>query len=688
VIKAWVFDSCPLKWARRCFAFEPNLTPGQNLRMKIGTYYYPEQWPRHQWERDFDNIAKMGLQIVHMGEFAWFTMEPRPGEIQLDWLSECVEMARARDLDVILCTPTAAPPVWLAREFPETLPIELGKLRDFGGRRHYSPTSPAMREATTRIVTALAERFGDHPSVIGWQIDNEYGQPFSTNTHTHAAFADWLKSKYGNIEELNRAWGCQFWNTYYTDFSQIRMPAERDSKYANPHHHLDASRFWSWAMADFNRLQCDILRPRIGNRFLTTNFMPFHPDANPADFKRDLSIFTWDTYPVSGWVKAATDETYRIADPNGIGFMHQQMASYTGRWALMEIQPGTINWSGVPVHVYPGAIRLWLWTAFGNGAEFITTYRYRQPRFGVELFHHGLTGPDGITLSPGGREFVQVIDEMSALKPPLRTQPALPTVGIIHDHEQLWYFLTLPQAKRWDYRKITPSLYGAVARLGLPIRVLEADAEWPDRMPLLIVPAMQMLDQRFIDRLNRYAEAGGHLLITCRTGWMDRTGQLWEGPTAAPILPLIGASIEGYDSLPEETWAHLSFAGKTHLWATWGELLKPADGTRVLATYADQFYAGTPAIIQRDHGRGTVTYCGVAAESGLDEALVESLASQIGLPTTPLPPKVHLLRRDGYVIAVNYQDKPVPAPAPDGTHFVVGSETIPPAGVAVWIDPA
>ena len=57
--------------------------------MKIGTYYYPEQWPKEQWERDFDNIAKLGLQIVHMGEFAWFEMEPKPGEFHFDWLSHC-----------------------------------------------------------------------------------------------------------------------------------------------------------------------------------------------------------------------------------------------------------------------------------------------------------------------------------------------------------------------------------------------------------------------------------------------------------------------------------------------------------------------------------------------------------------------------------------------------------------------
>src|SRR4051794_30969561 len=196
--------------------------------MKIGTYYYPEQWPREQWARDFDNIVAMGLQIVHMAEFAWFSLEPRPGEFRFEWLDECLEMARQRKLDVILCTPTAAPPVWLAYEFPETLPVdEYGRIGRFGGRRHYSPTSPMMIEASRRIVTAMADRFGNHASVIGWQIDNEYGLDFDQSEHTHAAFREWLKRKYETIERLNVAWGCQFWNTYYTSFDQVLMPRRR-----------------------------------------------------------------------------------------------------------------------------------------------------------------------------------------------------------------------------------------------------------------------------------------------------------------------------------------------------------------------------------------------------------------------------------------------------------------------------
>src|SRR5215217_4142593 len=162
--------------------------------MKIGTYYYPDQWPAEQWERDFDRMAAMGMQIVHMGECAWHTMEAREGEIQLDWLERCVELARRHKMEVILCTPTAAPPVWLCEKHPEILPVDAsGQRVRVLGRRHYNPLSPAMRDATGRIVTALGERFGQHPAVIGWQIDNEFKIFPDQSEATHRAFQDWLR---------------------------------------------------------------------------------------------------------------------------------------------------------------------------------------------------------------------------------------------------------------------------------------------------------------------------------------------------------------------------------------------------------------------------------------------------------------------------------------------------------------
>ena len=84
----------------------------------------------------------------------------------------------------------------------------------------------------------MADHFGSRDGVIGWQIDNEYSShashPFDQSEHTHAAFREWLRKKYGDVDALNRAWGNQFWNQYYTDFSQILLSPSRDPGYANP----------------------------------------------------------------------------------------------------------------------------------------------------------------------------------------------------------------------------------------------------------------------------------------------------------------------------------------------------------------------------------------------------------------------------------------------------------------------
>ncbi len=658
--------------------------------MKIGTYYYPEQWPQDQWERDLDNIAAMGLQIIHLGEFAWFSLEPSPGQFTFDWLADLIESAARRDLKVILCTPTAAPPIWLTEQHPEILPVNDNKRHiRHGGRRHYNPLAPAMRDATTRIVTALADRFGKHDAIIGWQIDNEYALPFDQSDLTHRAFQDWLRDKYQTLDALNTAWGTKFWNQQYTDFNQILFPQSAVTPDAQPHQRLDACRFWSWMFADFNKLQSGILRPRIGpKRFITTNFMPFCPDCDPADMAGDLDLMSWDSYPV-GKVGAQTDEAYRMGDPDGIAIMHDQMAAYHDRWALMELQPGTINWSGLPTLLYPGAVRLWLWTAFAHAAEFTTTYRYRQPLFGGEMFHHGLVGTDGVTPSPGGRQFAQVIEEIERLD--LSRIPALRdsidpgrTVGLLLDFDQLAGFATNLQMDRWDQLRLLRMFHCAISRLGLDVRILLPGKPWPKNLPLVIAPGVQMIDDALVNQFERHVTDGGHLLLTCRTGLMNRNAQFFEGLTAAPILQLIGAQIEAYDALPAGNTGKIDFDGAEYDWNVWGDLLYAEEETKVLGRYADQFYEGAAVITQKKHGRGSCTYFGVYGEQPLIDAIVEKLATQAGLSMETLPSRVKLLRRGPYRILLNYQDKPVEAPAPKNTRFIIGTRKVDPAGVAVW----
>ena len=93
--------------------------------MNIGVYYYPEAWPATQWSRDMANIKQLGMEFVHMGEFSWAFMEPTEGTFDFSWLDKNIELAAARGLKVVLCTPTPAPPVWLTQKYPDSLMVDL-----------------------------------------------------------------------------------------------------------------------------------------------------------------------------------------------------------------------------------------------------------------------------------------------------------------------------------------------------------------------------------------------------------------------------------------------------------------------------------------------------------------------------------------------------------------------------------
>lgn len=652
--------------------------------MKIGTQYFPEQWPRSQWEFDISQMRLLGLQQVHIGKLAWPTLEPRPGEFHFDWLKHCLDLARQRDLGVVLVTPTASPPRWLGEQAPDAHQLSAA------GRRFYSPVSEPLRHAAARLLTALVEALADHPALVGWEVSADYATPAHPLPRDERAFAQWLADRYKTIEALNKAWGCEQGHLSYEDFTQLRLPALQDAEQDhNPHQHLDAARFWSWAWGDLAKMQAQIIQPRLASRTLTIRCVTDNWACNPADFVSDGAALGWDNYPVAARpVADGGGENYRLGDPSAIGLTHAVIASFGGRWAQTELQVGQISRGGLPTLPYPGAARLWLWTALAHGAAFANANRFRRPLAGPGLFDDALAHADGASETAGGRQFAQVISELRRLDPARLTQatqekpPA--QVGLIFDAEQFWQFRALPHAGRWDQEVWLRRWYAAFSRLGLNIAIVHPGELPPQPPAILAAPGLQMVERTWIDQFEAYASAGGHLLLTCRSGLMDRRGQLWSGPTAAPILPLIGASIEACDAPPPGASGHVYCEDKPFAWDTWGELLYADDATKVLAKYTDQFYAGAACVTRRKLGEGTVTYCGVFGQQAMIDLLAQRTAERAGLKVLHLPSRVQVLRRGPYHILLNYQDKAVEAPAGPGSRFIVGGARVEASGVAVW----
>ena len=222
----------------------------------------PEQWPRERWETDVKLMAEAGLSVVRIAEFTWSSLEPQRGTYDWEWLDAAVETIHQAGLKVILCTPTACPPPWMIAEDESILPEVRGIKMQLGGRRHYSPFHHGYLADCRDIAAAMTERYASHPSVIGFQVDNELsGAIIDVGPLAQQGFADWLAQRHENVATYNERMGSIFWGGQITDWQQVTVP--RRGTDSQPGIKSEWARCNSEAWVHFCRNQADVMRPLI-----------------------------------------------------------------------------------------------------------------------------------------------------------------------------------------------------------------------------------------------------------------------------------------------------------------------------------------------------------------------------------------------------------------------------------------
>ena len=663
--------------------------------LSLGSYYYPEQWDSTQWDRDLKKMSDMGIEFTHFGEFSWGMLEPEEGCYNFTWLDRAISLAASHGLKVILCTPSPAPPVWLSKRYPDILiRRDNGVVIQHGRRQHGSWSSDRYREFVKKIVSRLADRYGHNSSVVGWQIDNEPGHygvvDYSENSQMR--FRVWLRHKYGSIEKLNDTWGNLFWSETYQNFDQIRLPSQQEvAEKPNPHAMLDFNRFMADAVADFVNMQADVLRQSISkDQWITTNLVPVFNPVDPVRFDH-LDFLTYTRYLATGHKLGIGDQGFRLGSPEDLGFPNDQFRNCVGKaFGVMELQPGQVNWGVYNPQLLPGSARMWVYHVFAGGGRFVCNYRFRQPLKGSEQYHYGMVMTDGLTLSPGGEEYVRIAKELKKLRSSYDKTARMPEmlssrrIGLLFDMNNYWEMEFQPQTNQWSTMSHIYKYYNLLKRLEAPVDVISEHEDFSS-YPFLIAPAYQLLDDSLVTRWKAYVEGGGHLILTCRTGQKDRDAKLWEAPFAAPIHQLSGIARLFYDHLPPSLWGDVVFDGKKYSWNNWSDVITPSDGTQVWATYADQFYKGFASVIHRKQGKGTVTYIGTDTDDGeLEFSVLHRIYKEAGVQTENLPIGVIKEWRDGFYIALNYSSSIQDIFIPVEAKILIGNARLKPAGVVIW----
>ena len=650
----------------------------------LGVCYYPEHWSEDHWPRDAQRMYDLGLRFVRIGEFAWGRIEKAEGLFDWAWMDRAIDVLAAAGLKVVLGTPTATPPKWLCEKYPDILPVDIhtGQVRGFGSRRHYDFSSETYLVQAERITAAMAQRYGSHPHVAGWQTDNELCCHDTTMSASPAAlekFRAYCAQRYGTIAALNAAWGNVFWSMEYDHFDQIDLPFFTVCE-TNPAHRLAYRRFASEQVVRFHDVMISAIRRHAApHQWVTHNIIPpATTGVDNAALTRDLDFVSYDNYPLGFsdqlMAKASADAWIpfmRTGHPDLAALNFDSVRGLSkGAWWVMEQQPGPVNWAPHNPRPAPGMVRHWTLQAFAHGAACVAYFRWRQVPFAQEQMHAGLRRPDDMPAAAWA-EVEQAASDMQLLGD-LSVVAAKSPVAIVIDPVSGWVDDIERQGAGYRYDAVVFQCYRALRGLGVDVDFVSAGDAQLAGYRLVVVPTMAVVDDAAFDALKA---SDGILLFGPRAGAKTDEFSISDGLPPGRLRELVPVKVTSVETLRADCGGSIAYKGAAYESCRWRETIEVGDAD-IMATYED----GAPAAVRA----GRSIYLATLTDDAFLTNLLVDLCSEADVQIIPLPPTLRLRRRGELTFAFNLDSVSARAPAPAGAEFVIGGSDIEPYGVAVW----
>lgn len=623
--------------------------------LAYGGDYNPDQWPEEVWAEDARLMREAGVNLVTLGVFSWARLEPRPGGFDFAWMDRLLDLLHASGVMVDLATPTAAPPAWLARAHPESLPVTREGVRlGLGSREAFCPNSAAYREAAASVTRALAERYASHPALALWHVSNEYAchVPECYCETCALAFQGWLRRRYATLDALNEAWSTAFWSQHYSEWEEITPPRAAPAQ-LNPTQQLDYARCMSDSYLACFELEKALLRAESPDIPITTNFMNFYKPLDYWAWAAREDVISNDAYPDPA--VAEVEITAAMAHDLMRGLARGEP------WLLMEQTPSQVNWRPVNALKRPGQMRLWCYQALARGANGTLFFQWRASRAGSEKFHGGF-------VPHVGTERSRVWDEMRSLGAELATLDEIMAartraeVAILLDWES-WWALELDSHPSSEIALMdrVQAFYAPLWRRNITVDFVPASATPDDlaRYRVVLVPNLYLTRAATAQALSRYVERGGRLVMGYFSGIVNERDHIWMGGYPAPFRALLGLRVEEFAPIASGATIPLRAAdGSSFTCDQWADVMD-LEGAEPLATYAGEWYAGRTAVTRHTFMDGIAYYVGTRPDTAYLERLLRQVCDEAGVkPEIEAPAGLEVTRRmvgeRSYLFALNH----------------------------------
>ncbi|MEM2174251.1 MAG: beta-galactosidase [Candidatus Micrarchaeia archaeon] len=609
-----------------------------------------------KWEKDIKTIRETGIKFLR-GWVNWGVVESKPGYYNFDEVDRLLNLAEKNNMKVILQVYIEFAPDWLVKENPDAIFISESDHKIFPqGSPGLCLDHPRVREKAEEFLTKLALHVKDNLTFYGWDVWSEpqliqwvyfpHVRPgiFCYCPYSIQKFRQWLKNKYGNIENLNEAWHRSF-----IDINDVMPP-----KYVVLHfatENLDWLSFNIEKLREYLKWRVETIR-KTGDKHVISSHAPIpSPFLNPLygfpdDWEMAKEVDVWGTslYP---------KHALHIHDPTSIALILDitrcASASNKKSYWIGEMQGGQgVGGLELIEPVTAEDITIWSWEAIAHDAKGINYYHWYPMMWGFEATGYGLANFDGSLNEKceAVGKFAKIISTNEELFYNIQSLPA--EVAILYNidaYKALWV------ANITSVEVLTKSIMG-IYRIfyeeNIPIDIIHNENIIKEdiidkKYKIIFLPFSYVLSEKLCKGLMNFIQKGGTVIADARFGWMKDDGWVDEEIPALGMSKIFKAKEKYCKSIDK---ASIVITNRNKLLSSLniGEIITGTfykqefdvfEGGIVLAKHSD---SKAPAIVYGRYGDGKAiligTNVGKSYEDFRDENLKKlllNIADSVGI---------------------------------------------------------
>lgn len=642
----------------------------------LGSSYYPEWWSESEWECDFAKMQELGLNCVRMGEFAWSWFEPEEGKYNFEPMMRAMDCALKHGIKVILGTVSAVCPAWLYRKYPSVKGGNINGDYDFGGRKGQCLSDKYFLEYAKKITEKEAQALGNHPALIGWQLDNEPGFPFHDfDRECNREFKEYLSEKYGDIEKLNDAWFTMEWSNRYNSFSEIDIPVNACEGGWTRQIQLDYRKFFSRNFHRLLSMEAEIVRRNSPDRFLCTNWPGANWSVKCYEGCDYLDYSAWDNY-----VPQPNGDNYRIQLRAAMEHAFNRRFDSAERKKFLVAEQKCYT----DINTLPEVIAAQTWLNIAYGAFGTVYFEWRAPLGGAEQGYGSLTAEDANVREYTAPIFKKLSEDIRSIYPEIADAKTKSEIAAVYSYENSWS--TPGWVVDGFYDEEFFNMYGGfqnALRTNIDVCSIDDDLS---KYKILLLPNYKIMTEEQKEKLEKYVRNGGTVVINSECGTLDEFAKTRVMLRPGLFADMAGAVVSGEitaDEFKKQTGldCFVDFGEEKRKVTSKIHRMKLIEAEK-LADFSGGKLSDLPAVTVNGFGKGK---CILYACDGNDVFFYESLARAVKKHCN-ISPLVHSAEdgilfasretdTDSYLFAINMKDSEQSfTPGFVGTELLSGRE--------------